>query len=78
MASNKNLLHKICMLKPMQFLGKISYSIYMVHYLLIMCFALPIIDQIGFHYTGPGSVSPPLIQGLFLCILSILSHIQIH
>ncbi len=71
-ASNKKAIHKICMLKPLQFLGEISYSIYMVHYLLILCLAIPMVDSIGYEYTGPGSLHPPLYQGLLICTLFLV------
>jgi len=76
-ASNKRSIHKICMLRPLQFLGDISYSIYMVHYVLILCLAIPIVDNIGYDYTGPGSLHPPLYQGLVICSLFLVIVIAI-
>ncbi len=68
-ASNQKGIHLVCRLKFLQLLGDISYSIYMVHYLLILCFALPVIDLMGYDYTGPGSLNPPLYEGLGFCFL---------
>jgi len=65
-AYNKKAISKFCKLKALQFLGKISYSIYMVHYVLILCLALPGMKLLGFKYTGPGSIQPPLAQGLLI------------
>jgi peptidoglycan/LPS O-acetylase OafA/YrhL len=68
-AANKKRIHKLCMLRPLQYLGEISYSIYMVHYVLILCVVIPLVDLMGFTYTGPGSLHPPLYQGLAICLL---------
>jgi peptidoglycan/LPS O-acetylase OafA/YrhL len=70
--ANKNRIHKLCRLRPLQLLGEISYSIYMVHYVLILCLAIPVVDALGYDYTGPGSLQPPLYQGFAFCILFLV------
>ncbi|MBL7901545.1 MAG: acyltransferase [Bacteroidia bacterium] len=72
LASNQEKMLQVCMFKPFQFLGDISYSIYMVHYVLILCVALPSIDLMGYTYTGPGSLHPPLFEGLSVCFVFLL------
>lgn len=70
--SNTQVLHKIFTLKPLQFVGKISYSIYMVHYILILCVLMPILKLLKFNYIGPGSLVPSLGVGLSMCAIFIL------
>jgi len=72
LVSNTQLLHSICKLKAFQFIGKISYSIYMIHYILILCVLLPALDLMRFNYTGPGSLNPPINVGISLCGIFLL------
>ena len=65
-AANNGIIHRICMLQPLQYLGDISYSIYLVHGQLIFLVAVPIIEKMGFAYKGPGSLHIPFWKGV-LC-----------
>lgn len=69
--SNTKGMHKIFMFKPFQFIGKISYSIYLLHYILILCVLMPILKFLKFNYTGPGSLNPPLNVGFAMCALFV-------
>lgn len=71
-AGNNQILSKIFTLKPFQFVGKISYSIYMLHYILIFTVLLPALDLMRFNYTGPGSLNPKLSIGLSLCLMFLI------
>lgn len=68
-AANNGMVKAFCLLKPLQFLGTISYSIYLWHYLLILCVAIPAIDLAGYHYTAPGSVLVNQLQWLVMLVL---------
>ena len=63
-AANQGLLRKLWLLPALQFIGTISYSIYLTHYMLILCVGIPLLDLTGHPYTGPGSVSLPLYASI--------------
>ncbi|MDI1354991.1 MAG: acyltransferase [bacterium] len=72
LVANKSSINKVLMLRPLQYIGEISYSIYMWHYLLILNCVVPMLEKIGFDYKGPGTINPPPHQGIALCIIFLL------
>ena len=72
-AANQGVIYKIFQFKPLQYLGDISYSIYLVHVLLMFYFAVPIIERFGYVYKGPGSLKMPFITGFGFCIVYIVA-----
>ena len=76
-AANKKIIHKIFLLKPLQYLGTISYSIYMVHTILIFAIAVPFVQKMGYVYNGPQSLTMPPWAGFGTCLLFLLSVIAV-
>ncbi|MDO6433121.1 acyltransferase [Flavitalea sp. BT771] len=58
-ASNSGAIHKTCSLRPAQFIGKVSYSIYLMQ-TIVTLFFIDFLDLPGLK-----SVLPPLKSGLF-------------
>ena len=72
-AANQGALYKTFQFKPLQYLGEISYSIYLVHGFVMFYFAIPIIEKLGYVYKqGPGSLRLSFITGLGYCTLYVL------
>jgi len=71
-ASNKKGIHKILQQKPLQFLGDISYSIYLTHLLVLLFLAGTIIQKLGYDYNGPGTLDVPFFTGLWLCAIFLV------
>lgn len=71
-AANKGFIHKIFLFKPLQFLGTISYSIYLVHTILIFIIAIPIVKTMGYIYKDPGIPAVPFWTGLGICLAFLL------
>ena len=76
-ATNKKIIHKIFLFKPLQYLGTISYSIYMMHSILIFAIAVPYIQYRGYVYKGPGTLIMPFWTGLNICIIFLLSVVAV-
>jgi len=76
-AANQQTIHKICMVKPLQYIGDISYSIYLVHCNLIFLIIVPIFQKMGFAYKGPGSLQMPFWTGLAICSVFLVSVIAL-
>ena len=76
-AANKNALYKITTFKPLQYLGDISYSIYLVHSSLIFFVAVPIFQELHFIYKGPGSLQLPFFTGLGICCIFLVAAIVV-
>lgn len=71
-AANSGIIHKIFLIRPLQYVGDISYSIYLMHGLLIFIIAAPLLQNMGYVYKGPGSLSLPFWTGLGICSLFLL------
>ena len=70
-AANSGIIHKIFLIRPLQYIGDISYSIYLMHGLLIFLIAMPFLQSLGYVFKGPGSVLP-FWTGLGICSLFLL------
>jgi len=82
-SSNKKRIYKILKLKPFQFLGDISYSLYLTHLLVLLFITGMIIQKLGYDYNGPGSLDVPFFTGLWMCaiflaVLIVVSSISYH
>jgi peptidoglycan/LPS O-acetylase OafA/YrhL len=58
--------------KLLQYIGDISYSIYMVHSLVLFLFISPIARAMGLDLHPPMAVAIPFGQGVILCLLYLL------
>jgi peptidoglycan/LPS O-acetylase OafA/YrhL len=67
LASNTFWVQKALNNRPLQFLGEISYSVYLMHGLLLFWVAVPALVFGGYDYKGPGSLTVPLATGLLYC-----------
>lgn len=67
LACNQQRIHAVCNFRPLQYLGDISYSIYMIHGALIFWVVLPFIQKMGLAYRGPGSLQMSFLTGLGYC-----------
>lgn len=76
-AANKKGLYKLFQLRPLQYLGKISYSIYLTHSIAMFFLAVPIITKLGYIYKGPGSLQIPFFTGTWVCTVFLLGVIII-
>ena len=76
-AANQQTIHKICMTKPLQYVGDISYSIYLIHCNLIFFVAVPVLQKMGYVYKGPGSPQLPFWTGLAVCSIFLASVIAV-
>jgi peptidoglycan/LPS O-acetylase OafA/YrhL len=72
-ANNQKGIHKILLLKPLQYVGNISYSIYLVHGLLLFSLAVPMVQQLGYVYMGPGSLNIPFFTGAWVCAIFLVA-----
>jgi peptidoglycan/LPS O-acetylase OafA/YrhL len=72
LASNTGRVKNIFNNRPLQFLGDISYSVYLVHGLLLFWVGVPILIMAGYTYQGPGSLTIPLGAGILYCLLYVL------
>ena len=66
-ASNKKGIYKLFQLKPLQYLGDISYSIYLTHGLAMFYLAIPLMSKLGYVSKGPGGLQIPFLSGLWTC-----------
>ncbi|MBC7511184.1 MAG: acyltransferase [Ferruginibacter sp.] len=76
-AANQQTIHKIFRAKPLQYLGDISYSIYLIHGNLIFLLAVPVLQKMGFVYKGPGSLQIPFWTGLVVCSIFLVSVVAV-
>ena len=76
-AANEKLIHTLLTFRFLQYLGDISYSIYLMHGLAMFYVATPLIIKLGYAYQGPGSVHIPFFTGLWVCGIFLLSVILI-
>jgi peptidoglycan/LPS O-acetylase OafA/YrhL len=79
-AANQSVLYNIGKLKPLQFLGDISYSIYLVHSAVIFLVGVPILQKMGYVYKGPNSgLQISFLNGLLLtaAILAVVIVVSI-
>jgi peptidoglycan/LPS O-acetylase OafA/YrhL len=53
--------------RPLQFLGTISYSVYLTHIFALFWVAEPMLIAGGYDYKGPGSLTIPFGAGLLYC-----------
>jgi peptidoglycan/LPS O-acetylase OafA/YrhL len=73
LASNTGRVKNLFNNRPLQFLGDISYSIYLVHSLLLFWVGVPLLVVMGgYTYQGPGSLTIPLGEGIVYCLLYVL------
>ncbi|MBC7422359.1 MAG: acyltransferase [Ferruginibacter sp.] len=72
-AANQQVIHKICLARPLQYLGDISYSVYLMHGSLVFFVAIPIITKLGFVSKGPHSLELPFFTGFCICIFYLLA-----
>ncbi|MDQ3290161.1 MAG: acyltransferase [Bacteroidota bacterium] len=73
LASNNAKMKSFLNIGPLQFLGNISYSIYLMHGLLLFWVAAPILVLNGYAYKGPGSLTISLSSGLLYCGIYLLA-----
>jgi peptidoglycan/LPS O-acetylase OafA/YrhL len=71
-ASNKKRIYKLFQFKPLQYLGDISYSIYLTHGLAMFLIAVPLLSRLGYIYKGPGSLQIPFLTGLWTCAVFLI------
>lgn len=71
-STNESYLAKICKLKPLQYLGDISYSIYMVHFLLLFTIGDFIINKMILLSIVPETHRVPFFTGIMISILFLL------
>jgi peptidoglycan/LPS O-acetylase OafA/YrhL len=72
-ASNQKGIYQLFQFRPLQYLGDISYSIYLTHGIAMFLIATPIIINLGYAYKGPGSLQIPFFTGLWVCALYLLA-----
>lgn len=66
-AANRSRIQAVCNYRPLQYMGEISYSIYMVHTLLIFLVTIVLIVFGGYTYQKAGAVQFTLVAGLLYC-----------
>jgi peptidoglycan/LPS O-acetylase OafA/YrhL len=71
-SANEGFLAKICSLKTFQYLGDISYSIYMVHALFIFYAIDNFLKILGITFKDNEAHEVPFYTGLLACILFLL------
>ena len=71
-STNESYLAKICKLKPLQYLGDISYSIYMVHFLLLFTIGDFMINKMVLLSIVPETHRVPFFTGIMISILFLL------
>lgn len=76
-ASNQKGIYQLFQFRPLQYLGDISYSIYLTHGIAMFLIATPIITNLGYIYKGPGSLQIPFFTGLWVCALYLLGIVLI-
>jgi peptidoglycan/LPS O-acetylase OafA/YrhL len=76
-AANQKGIHKLFQSRPLQYLGDISYSIYLIHSIAMFFLAVPILTKLGYIFKGPGSLQIPFFTGTWVCIVYLLSIIFI-
>ncbi len=76
-AANEKIIHTLLTFRLLQYLGDISYSIYLMHGLAMFYVATPLILKLGYAYQGPGSVHISFFTGLWVCSVFLLSVIVI-
>ena len=70
---NKGQIYSFLQNKVFQFLGDISYSIYLMHGFIMFFVAVPIITAMGNQYRGPGSVKLAFGNGTWICIIYLIA-----
>lgn len=70
-AANKGFIFKIFQLKPLQYIGDISYSIYMIHLLVLFLVFYPLLENMGYTNRPFGENALPFWTGLGVCSLFI-------
>ncbi len=68
-SKNESIIHKICNLKPLQYIGDISYSIYMIHTFIIFSFGPFIIQKMGYTFSGQAMPKMPFYSGILASTL---------
>ena len=71
-SANESYVAKICKLKPLQYLGDISYSIYMVHFLLLFTIGDFMINKMVLLSLVPENHRVPFFTGIMISILFLL------
>lgn len=68
-STNEGAIAKICSLKPLQYLGDISYSIYMVHALIIFYAGDYLLETLGITFKANEAHQVSFVSGLLACTL---------
>lgn len=68
-STNEGAIAKICSLKPLQYLGDISYSIYMVHALIIFYAGDYLLESLGITFKDNEAHQVSFVSGLLACTL---------
>jgi peptidoglycan/LPS O-acetylase OafA/YrhL len=71
-SANQQTIYKICNIRLFQYLGNISYSIYLMHGIVIFLLIVPIIKKMGFAYKGPKTLIFSFGTGISICLLTFL------
>jgi peptidoglycan/LPS O-acetylase OafA/YrhL len=76
-AANQKGIYKLFQFRPLQYLGDISYSIYLIHSMAMFFVTVPILTALGYIFKGPGSLQIPFFTGFWVCALYLLGIIVI-
>ncbi len=76
-AANEGFIYKICQLKPLQYIGDISYSIYLMHLIILFMTIEPLLGNMGYTNRLFGENVLPFWTGLGVCSLFITEVIVI-
>ena len=71
-ATNNGFILRLLKVRPLQYIGDISYSIYLTHGLAMFYLAVPLLSKLGFIYKGPGSLRIALTTGLWTCSVYLM------
>ncbi len=66
-AANKKSIFRLFQFRLLQYLGDISYSIYLTHTFALFFLAVPLLSKLGYVYKGPGSLQISFFTGLWTC-----------
>jgi peptidoglycan/LPS O-acetylase OafA/YrhL len=72
LAANRGTVQRVFNRKPLQFVGDISYSVYLVHSPLLFWVTVPMLVAGGYPYKGPGTLTVPVGAGILYCGIYLL------
>ena len=75
--TNEKRVFRLLQFKPLQYLGNISYSIYLTHGFAMFYLAVPLLSKLGYVFRGPGSLQISFYTGLWTCGIYLVGVILI-